>query len=251
MTIQFRVPHVDDSQIRVIRHAEFLFQGKGPTQVMDRMVLENLIRVVVHAALEYRRGAEAILRFYATLWPEEKQVWPEQWQLWPDDNKPESQRKQQLSVAATAMPDIGIMLGASSNFETSITSVHRALLFLQKIRKQKKLLSNEKANLPKYLPIYRDCVRDSVKDFRNAIHHNEEDITSEDITTGTSFIPYPVFEEMHENGRCDWGIQRIELGKHSILFRDLARWITQLRACAEALSEAAYDKPPAAVSAQT
>lgn len=64
MTIQYNIPDVDISQIRVIRHAEWIYQGKGPKEYRDRVMLENLIRLVVHASSEYQRGAAAIRDFY-------------------------------------------------------------------------------------------------------------------------------------------------------------------------------------------
>lgn len=47
----------------MIRHAEWIFQGKGPKEYRDRVMLENLIRLVVHASNEYQRGAAAFAVF--------------------------------------------------------------------------------------------------------------------------------------------------------------------------------------------
>lgn len=89
-------------------------------------------------------------------------------------------------------------------------------------------------------------MRNFLRDFRGAVHHNDEDIVGDKIRAGASYIPLPRFEEIDEDELKVWKIERIELGGHSIFFRDLARWLAELRACAEAVSDAAYDDAPAA-----
>lgn len=250
MTAVFRIPYVDDSYIRATRHAEFLFQGKGPVRFMDRVMLDNLIRLVVHAATEYRRGAEEIHGFYKALWPEEKQVWPEQSQTWLTSKRLAIRQEQQSSAFTIEMPALDIFLYASSNFETCITSVHRALAFLQRIQDNKDIFLNEKANLPKHLVIYQKSSQKLIKNFRDAIHHNDEHILYGKISAGKCCITSVPLEETNQNGERFGVVERIELGGCSIFFRDLARWITELRACAEALTKAAYDKPLDGVSDQ-
>lgn len=207
MKVEFDIPDVDDGPIRPGRALQKIFRADGPRDYRDNAVLENLTRLVQHAALDYRLGKEATLKY------------------WTDHST--------LQISA--------ILRASTHFETCVTNVHRAIGYLNVIRRQRNVLARSKERLPRKLDVYRPGLQKRIRFFRDAIQHQEERVLNGRIGEGEPFFPVANGDEVPVENNSLKTIDRIELGPERIGFRELANCIRELRVCTEALIAAEYD----------
>lgn len=239
MTVKFKIPDVDDSPIRTTRHGEYIFQGRGPVEYLDRAYLENFTRLVVHAATEYKLGAAKAPLY----WMEMVQPGPPaRLEISMPSSDSCKAPEVRLSGLTITLPDFRSIEVASSHFETCITNLHRALQYLKRIKSDRRISLSKNA-LPPHLWVFQDAVQEKVGNFRHAVQHTEDQILRGEISTG-AFMPLATGDDVEEEGVEIRVIDRIEFGEHRILFRDLACWIADLRKCAEALMEAEFASPP-------
>lgn len=103
--IEFDIPDVNDEPIRSGRYLERCYLAKGPAIYLDHALLENLARLVLHAATEYMLGKKATLEEWENGWSEP--------------------------------------IKSASHLETCVVSVYRAIQYLQVIRKTRWVASVE------------------------------------------------------------------------------------------------------------
>lgn len=207
MKVEFNIPELDDSGIRSGRILQRIFRAEGPKNYQDNAVLENLVRLTHHAAVEYNLGREGTHKYWNP---------------------------------SGATLHMGAIHRATTHFETCVTNVHRAIRFLQVIRQNEQILPNARGNLPIALGIYGEDLQTKIRNFRHAIQHQEERLLKGNIAEGEIFMTLPTGDEVTVENQSVLTVDRLELGKEQLKFSDLAQCITDLRACASAVIGAEY-----------
>jgi hypothetical protein len=114
---------------------------------------------------------------------------------------------------------------AQDYFENCITSMHRAILFLDRIRGRgfKNADGTSFVPKPRELEVLRDSAKKCIRDFRNTTQHIDEDILKETLP---------------ENAGVDIGLteQAAYVGQCEIIYSNLFKWIGQLHHFAQLLS---------------
>ena len=107
-----------------------------------------------------------------------------------------------------------LVIAASGHFEICIITLERVIKYFKKIRGYPNIPQSLKDSLPRNSKVLTGKVEGHVTKMRHAIEHLENQIQKGEITSGQALCVMPV-----EDG--------IELGKHKILFSDLAEWIEE------------------------
>lgn len=126
---------------------------------------------------------------------------------------------------------------AQDHFESCIQSLHRALIYFERLRGfgYKRGDGTPFIPRPRELEVLRDTVRTPVRAMRDALEHLDNDILD-----GT--LP----EDSPAGPRLGWEVAT--LGAHKLRYTDVARWIEQLHEFAALLSRVHLQvgSPPAA-----
>jgi hypothetical protein len=114
---------------------------------------------------------------------------------------------------------------AQDHFESCIQSLHRALIYFERLRGfgYKRRDGTPFIPRPRELEVLRDTVRTPVRDMRDALEHLDNDILD-----GT--VP----EDSPAGPHLGWEVAT--LGAHKLQYTDVARWIEQLHEFAAVLS---------------
>jgi hypothetical protein len=95
-------------------------------------------------------------------------------------------------------------------------------MYLERIKGHPNVAQQLKDLLPRNLSVLSS--NKLITDMRNAIEHLENRIHRGEITSGQPLCIFPVED-------------RLELGKHKILFSDLAGWIREVYDCSKIIAE--------------
>jgi hypothetical protein len=141
---------------------------------------------------------------------------------------------------------IGTAVRACSHFETSITAAHRAVRHFRELKNQPNRPAAFSSLLPSTTTILSKKGDNEIEAMRHAIQHLEDRIVGSTknkvkrppIREGEPIALKMRGDERQQEGRTVQVIDRLELGSHCILFRDLQQWLTELHGYARALTEA-------------
>ncbi len=116
-----------------------------------------------------------------------------------------------------------LIIIAAGHFEVCINTLKRVINYFKRLRGHANVPPPLKDLLPGNSKVLTGDVEGRVTAMRDAIEHLENRIQRGEITFGQPLCMMPV-----ENG--------IELGKHKILFTELAEWLKEVHDCAKKLS---------------
>src|SRR5436309_1771186 len=111
---------------------------------------------------------------------------------------------------------------ASGHFEECASTLKRLINYVKVIRSHPKVPEHLKTLLPGKLTVLRGQVEKQITDMRDAIQHLENRIYKGEITPGDAICLEP-----SQHG--------LNLGKHKVLYADLAGWLQELHSHAEKL----------------
>lgn len=114
---------------------------------------------------------------------------------------------------------------AQDHFESCVQSLHRAMEYLEHLRRfgYKRGDGTPFIPKPRELEVLRDSIRDQVRDMRDAVEHLDRDI-----------LEGRLGETVKVGIHLGW--ERASLGGLTLGYADVARWITQLHEYAALLS---------------
>ena len=164
--------------------------GLGIASSPARPLVNNLARLIVAAVVEYQMGRKAVALFLA---------------------------EHQL---------VAYFLGIT-NFENSITLLHRALRHIEVLSSQGLRQPDGAPVIPRHTEVLRDTVTDRIRGLRDAIAHREGDILGCRPLGGMITL--------------ETTADALRLDTHEIKYDELARWLKQVYKIALALH--AYKEP--------
>jgi len=137
----------------------------------------------------------------------------------------EYQEARTKHIAFTANGFLDDLHRAQDHFESCVQSVHRAILYLERLRS----LGYRKADGESFIPrprdleVLRDHVKTRVREMRDAAEHLDNDILDGKLSESTTV-------------GIHLGWDKASLGELQLSFADVARWIEQLHELAAPLS---------------
>lgn len=111
---------------------------------------------------------------------------------------------------------------ASGHFEGCVSTLKRVINYVKVIRSHPKVPQDLKVLLPGRLTVLRGHVEKQITDLRDAIQHLENQIQKGEIAPGDAICLEP-----SQHG--------LNLGKHKVLYSDLAGWLQELHCHGEKL----------------
>jgi len=139
---------------------------------------------------------------------------------------------------------IGIPMGGinltATYFESCITSMHRAVLCMRRIRGgvgREELVRVFRTKLD----FVNDKVANRLRDMRDSIQHTDGQILDGAIPENTPFAltvtgPEVPVADPKQRGQTLKTIDRLVLGDNELLFAELATWLNEMGECAEIIS---------------
>jgi len=166
------------------------FTGAGPREWDQYALVVNFIRLVDLARDEYQNGRARVYDFW----------------------NPEKGRA------------LAGMARASGHFESCVSTLQRAIRYLEIIRGYPSFPKSVKDLVPDSLQVLQDETKRKIRKLRNAIQHLEGEIKRGAVKKGDALFLAP-------------GQERVELGCHYILYSDLAKWISESHECSSKLCD--------------
>lgn len=138
--------------------------------------------------------------------------------------------------------EIGAANHSATNFENCITSMHRSVLCMQKIRGIRAVPDDIKALFPKRPVFAIDTVANRLRDIRNTIQHLDDQVLNGTIPSGAPFTflatgPESPVLESDQPGQTLKVIDRLAIGSNELLFSDIFNWLKEMGDCAEKISQ--------------
>lgn len=219
MYIEFDVPEISEYASGFPQYwLKIVFIQSPSTQYQINALTSTYVRLVEAAIVEYHAGAAKLKEFWNT---------------------------------HTSF-NLGAMHRSMSHFEACISDMHRATNCFRRLRGGQDplcaVLRTEKAQFA------NDTVADVFRAIRNEIHHLEGSVMDGTIRDGQPFALHPDgLEKPHptEPGQTIKTIDRLVIGSHEVLLRDLATWLKEMGRFATIIaeflpSESKPNSPPAA-----
>lgn len=180
----------------------------GPTVSTNYHIFalaSTYVRVVESALIEYRLGQERLHEFW------------------------ETGATVKLSAAHSAI----------THFETCLSNMYRATNCYRRLRRHpaQDPLSLE---LNKHRPPFAsDPIAKRFNKVRNEVHHMEELVTNGQLKQGQQFVLVPTGPEVAhptEANQTIMTIDRLAIGGHELLFKELAAWLRQMKTIADKIA---------------
>jgi hypothetical protein len=140
---------------------------------------------------------------------------------------------------------LGSAIISTTYFEDCINSMHRAVLFMRRIRSNRDVPADLKSLFPKKPQFATEAVAKRLRDIRGAIQHMDDRVLNGNIPKDTPFAlmatgpETPVLDQPNQTLKV---IDRLTLGSDEILFTDLVTWLHEMGKCAEIISKYEYLK---------
>ena len=134
--------------------------------------------------------------------------------------------------------NLGALHRSTSHFESCIFNMNRSINCYRRLRSDKLRDPIAVALKKEKVTFARDTCSDRIREMRNEIHHLEEALLDGRITEGQNAAlradgpeaPHPL-----EANQTTKTFDRLVIGSHEILFRDLAQWLTEMISVVEHL----------------
>lgn len=125
-----------------------------------------------------------------------------------------------------------LVIIASGHFEICINTLKRVINYLKRIRGHPKVAQPLKDRLPRNSMVLDGKSEKVITEMRDAIEHLENRIQRGEITPGQTLCIVPREDSL-------------ELGRHVILFSDLAEWIREVHSYAKVMAQYSETQHPA------
>ncbi|MFA6054745.1 MAG: hypothetical protein WC769_05150 [Thermodesulfovibrionales bacterium] len=138
----------------------------------------------------------------------------------------ENGRKELMNFLAAKNESLSthLVIIASGHFEMCISTLKRVSTYLKRIRGHPKVAQALKDLLPRNLSVLDGRSEKLITDMRHAIEHLENRIQKGEITSGQSLCLVTIADGL-------------ELGRHKMLFSDLARWLKEVHGCSKIIAQ--------------
>ncbi len=135
---------------------------------------------------------------------------------------------------------------AATQIENCITSMHRAILCMERIRGNANVPVEIKALIPERPGFSTNIVANRLKIIRNTIQHLDDKVLKGIVPQGTPFTfnatgPETAVPDSDQPGQTLKIIDRLVIGKYELPFSDLFNWLVEMGECAEKISR--YNVP--------
>ncbi|MDZ7910028.1 MAG: hypothetical protein U5N10_18615 [Gemmobacter sp.] len=202
MLVEFDLPEVHEPSAEFSSYwIRYIFVSSPSQDRTVNALASTYMRLVEGAIIEYRLASTAL-----------REVW--------SDHTAVQLRKMHRAI---------------SHFESCVTNMHRAISTYRRLRNHP-TRDPMSATLVEPKPGFvSDKVATPIRNVRDAIHHLEEKLMGGEIRDGTQIalaatgpeVPHP-----HEAGQTIKTIDRLSIGDHDLLFREIARSLGEMEAMA-------------------
>jgi hypothetical protein len=205
--VEFDLPELPDPSAELSNYWVRYFFVSSPSQ--DRAVnalASTYMRLVEEAIVEYQLASAALHK------------------VWSDHSSIQ----------------LGAMHRSISHFESCVTDMHRAIATYRRLRNHptRDPLS---AHLTWPKPVFNsDKVAAQLRNARDAVHHLDDKLKDGEVRDGTPIVLAPAGPEVahpSEAGQTIKTFDRLTIGEHDLLFRDIAGWLSEMEAIAIRIAE--------------
>jgi hypothetical protein len=190
-----------------------IFMGNRPDTYHTHAITATYVRSVEAAFFEYRQGRSLVYKTWVDRHP-------------------------------STIP-IGTQNLACSSFEQCLTSMHRCVRCMLRIRGGREVPQALKDLIPTRPRFVEDRIADRIRGVRDAIQHLEEVVLDGTIPENTPFMlgavgpERPIPEEPRQTLKT---IDRLQIGNFEITFLELCTWLKEMGQCAEQISK--FERSP-------
>lgn len=141
---------------------------------------------------------------------------------------------------------LGQLQAAITEYETCITCMHRAIRIFRRLRSRVDTPIQFKTDVLTKAQFNADVIAERIMRMRDIIHHLGEKFGGSEVPDNSWFsimVDGPEVPLPPEPGQTLKTIDRLVIGKETILFSELSGWLTEMGQYAESI--ASYDFPKA------
>lgn len=211
MIIEFEIPKLDVYPSGFPAHWMNVFLlGKRPAAYKAHAIVTTYVRLVEAAYDHYKNARRHAERYW-------------------------------VSHEATSIP-IGSVIMSVTYFEDCITSMHRAIECMRRIRRYREVPADIRSLFAVKPQFCADAVVRRIRNMRNDIQHMDDRVIRGDIPTDTWFMlmaggPETPVDDSDQPNQTLKRIDRIFIGSNEILFSELVGWLKEMGECARIISE--------------
>ncbi len=136
--------------------------------------------------------------------------------------------------------NLGAIHRSISHFESCIFNVNRAMNCFRRLRGDRLHDPIALALRQQRFSFAQDAIADRIREMRNEIHHLEDSVLNGQITQGQNFALRPDGPEVShatEENQTVKTIDRLVIGPHVILFRELVQWLQEMTDAVSKIAE--------------
>jgi hypothetical protein len=214
MYIEFDLPDVPPKPDMFAQYwLRSIFISSASTRYEINALASTYIRLVSAALVEYEEGSKRLRDFWAT----------------------------HTSFNLSAMHR------SISHFESCIFNANRATNCFRRLRGDRLHDPIALALRQQKFSFSQDAIADRIREMRNEIHHLEDSVLDGQITQGQNFalrpdgpeVPHPT-----EENQTVKTIDRLVIGPHEILFRELVQWLKEMTDAVSKIAEVLPSSSP-------
>lgn len=143
--------------------------------------------------------------------------------------------------------NLSAMHRSISHFESCIFNANRATNCFRRLRGDRLHDPIALALRQKKFFFSQDTIADRIREMRNEIHHLEDSVLDGQITQGQDFTLRPDGPEvphLTEENQTVKTIDRLVIGTHEILFRELVQWLQEMTEAVSKIAEVLPSSSP-------
>ena len=206
MYVEMEIPEIKEYQSGFPEFwRKVLFMGHISSHYHVNAITSTFMRLVESSIMEYRLGRENVFEFWNT--------------------------SSSLKFSAIQR--------ATSNFETCVTNIHRAIQCMIKLRKNRDIPASLKDFIASKPAFVSDVIANRVRKMRDTIHHLEGQVLSATVPVGSEYqlrADGPETPVVGEPGQTLKKIDRLKIGINEIEFSEIRAWILELAVYADRIS---------------
>jgi len=180
-----------------------LFRGNRPDNWQSHAIVTTYVRLVEGAYAHYEMGRQQV-----------GEVW---------------NNHSRLGIGAHNL--------SATFFEDCFSSMHRAVLCMERIRGYKEVPDDLKRLVPSRPAFTTPAIADRIRDVRHAVQHMDNFVLKGDIPVGTNFMltatgPVTPSPRPGQPDQMLKTIDRLVIGDNHVLFSEVVAWLYEMGDCA-------------------